>query len=57
VLVPNRDVRVLNMTIGEGMKFIISGGAVSPVWPPTEATVIPTVNTTTSSESEAKPTP
>ena len=34
VLIPTRDVREMKMTIGEGMKFIVSGGAVIPPWPP-----------------------
>ncbi len=33
ILVPSRDVHELQMSIGEGMKLIISGGAVVPTWP------------------------
>jgi len=38
VLLPRRAVTELRMSIGEGMKLIISGGAVVPPWPPAEAT-------------------
>jgi uncharacterized membrane protein len=31
------DIEELDMTIGEGMKFIISGGAVVPDWKNIEA--------------------
>lgn len=48
VLVPSRDVKELNMSIGEGMKFIVSGGAVVPVWPP-----IPLVDPATASSTVA----
>lgn len=34
ILVPQRDITVLEMSVGDAMKLIISGGAVSPVWPP-----------------------
>jgi uncharacterized membrane protein len=34
LMVPRDQVRFLDMTVGEGMKLIISGGAVAPVWPP-----------------------
>jgi len=33
ILVPKRDIVELEMTTGEGMKMIISGGAVVPQWP------------------------
>lgn len=33
LLVPTREVIELDMTVGEGMKMIISGGAVVPPWP------------------------
>lgn len=36
LLVPARDVVELEMTVGEGMKMIISGGAVVPSWPAIE---------------------
>ncbi len=32
VMIPPEDIQVLDMTVGEGMKFIISGGAVVPEW-------------------------
>ncbi|HEY0968574.1 MAG TPA: DUF502 domain-containing protein [Opitutaceae bacterium] len=34
VLFPKRDIVELDMTVGDGMKMIISGGAVTPPWPP-----------------------
>jgi uncharacterized membrane protein len=33
LLLPRQDVTELEMTVGEGMKMIISGGAVVPPWP------------------------
>ena len=30
VLVPTRDLRVLNMTVEEGIKLVVSGGIVGP---------------------------
>ncbi len=33
VLVPQQEVTELDMTVGDGMKMIISGGAVLPPWP------------------------
>jgi uncharacterized membrane protein len=41
VLLPKSDITELDMTVGEGMKMVISGGAVIPPWPPT-----PTPSTT-----------
>lgn len=38
VMVPRRDIRELQMTVGEGMKLIISGGTVAPPWPPRPTT-------------------
>ncbi|MEM9159525.1 MAG: DUF502 domain-containing protein [Verrucomicrobiota bacterium] len=38
VMFPRKDVTFLDMTVGEGMKLIISGGAVVPDWIPAEAT-------------------
>ena len=35
VMLPEDEVRELDMSVGEGMKFIISGGAVVPNWKPT----------------------
>lgn len=34
VMVPRSDLVVLEMSVGEAMKMIISGGAVVPPWPP-----------------------
>lgn len=33
LMVPREEVKFLDMSVGEGMKLIISGGAVAPVWP------------------------
>jgi uncharacterized membrane protein len=33
VLVPQKEIVELEMTVGEGMKMVISGGAVAPPWP------------------------
>jgi uncharacterized membrane protein len=61
VMLPRRDIIELEMSIGDGMKLIISGGAVTPPWPmvgpvpvhqpsaatPTPAvTAVPTTETT-----------
>jgi uncharacterized membrane protein len=35
--VPRSDVIELEMAVGDGMKMIISGGAVVPPWPAQEA--------------------
>jgi uncharacterized membrane protein len=37
LMVPRRDAVELDMTVGDGMKMIISGGAVVPPWPTTDA--------------------
>jgi uncharacterized membrane protein len=39
LLLPKKDVIELEMSVGEGMKMLISGGAVMPLWPahPTHA--------------------
>ena len=34
---PKADIVELDMAVGEGMKMIISGGAVVPPWPSVEA--------------------
>jgi uncharacterized membrane protein len=34
LMLPRRDAIELDMTVGDGMKMIISGGAVVPPWPP-----------------------
>jgi uncharacterized membrane protein len=41
LLVPRSDVVELEMSVGEGMKMIISGGAVIPPWPATKPPVLP----------------
>ncbi len=37
LMVPRDDLIEMDMTIGEGMKLIVSGGAVTPPWPPAAA--------------------
>jgi uncharacterized membrane protein len=37
ILVPRSDIIELELTTGEGMKMIISGGAVVPPWPPSSS--------------------
>ena len=39
IMAPADKVRELDMSVGDGMKMIISGGAVIPPWPVTSATV------------------
>jgi uncharacterized membrane protein len=39
LLVPRHEVVELEMSVGDGMKMIISGGAVVPPWPPTPKAV------------------
>lgn len=34
VMLPRQDITELEMSVGDGMKMIISGGAVVPPWPP-----------------------
>lgn len=34
VMIPEQDIQILDMTVGQGMKLIISGGAVAPPYPP-----------------------
>lgn len=36
VMIPQKDIQLLDMTVGQGMKVIISGGAVVPTYPPTD---------------------
>lgn len=38
VFVPSRDIVVMDMSVGEGMKLIISGGGVIPPWPSANGT-------------------
>jgi uncharacterized membrane protein len=35
LLVPKNEIVELDMSVGDGMKLVISGGAVVPPWPPT----------------------
>jgi uncharacterized membrane protein len=35
-MIPRADVIELDMAVGDGMKMIISGGAVTPQWPAPE---------------------
>lgn len=39
LMVPRHEVIELEMSVGDGMKMIISGGAVVPPWPPTQKPV------------------
>ncbi len=41
LFLPESDIVELEMSVGEGMKMIISGGAVVPPWPPPEARSAP----------------
>lgn len=34
VMIPEEDIQILDMTVGQGMKLIVSGGAVAPPFPP-----------------------
>jgi uncharacterized membrane protein len=38
LMLPRRDAIELDMSVGDGMKMIISGGAVVPPWPPVDGT-------------------
>jgi uncharacterized membrane protein len=40
VMLPEREIIPLDMSVGEAMKMIISGGAVVPPWPPVPAPVV-----------------
>lgn len=44
LLLPRTEIVELDMTVGEGMKMIISGGAVVPPWPMGKAAVLPKVS-------------
>lgn len=47
IMIPRENVRTLDMTVAEGMKLIVSGGAVVPKWPAngeTPAEVVVTSN-------------
>lgn len=39
VMLPKSEIVELDMSVGDGMKFVISGGAVVPPWPPESAPV------------------
>jgi uncharacterized membrane protein len=39
IMVPKSEIVELDMSVGDGMKFVISGGAVVPPWPPDRAPV------------------
>ncbi len=38
ILMPRDEITILDMSVGDGMKMIISGGAVIPPWPPLPGT-------------------
>lgn len=38
VFVPSREIVMMDMSVGEGMKLIISGGGIIPPWPPLNGT-------------------
>lgn len=40
VVLPKNDIVELEMSVGDGMKMIISGGAVIPPWPAVKATTV-----------------
>ena len=42
MLIPSREVVELDMSVGDGMKMVISGGAVVPPWP--TAPAVPSIN-------------
>lgn len=51
VMLPKSDIKILEMTVGEGMKLIISGGAVAPTWSTkTEETPLETIQAPTESK-------
>jgi uncharacterized membrane protein len=54
IMVPRRDVIEMDMSIADGMKLIISGGAVMPVWP---APVVATADLPSPAPGEATPQP
>lgn len=39
LLIPKDEIIELDMNVGDGMKLVISGGAVIPPWPPTKTTL------------------
>ncbi len=44
IMLPKRDIIELDMTVGEAMKLIISGGTVVPPWPAPKAPDLPPAN-------------
>jgi len=42
VMFPRQDIRELTMSVGDGMKMIVSGGAVVPPWPEASPTEVRT---------------
>jgi uncharacterized membrane protein len=36
IMIPRHEITELEMSVGDGMKMIISGGAVVPAWPPVQ---------------------
>lgn len=40
VMLPKNDIIELDMSVGDGMKMVISGGAVVPPWPPDGKTAV-----------------
>jgi uncharacterized membrane protein len=41
LLIPKDEIIELEMNVGDGMKLVISGGAVVPPWPTTKSTALP----------------
>jgi len=52
VMLPKTKIVELDMYVGDGMKFVISGGAVVPPWSPDGKTVVTIQNPALQSESE-----
>lgn len=52
VMVPEEDVIFLDMTVEQGLKYIISGGVVTPQWPP----VVPSPDATKETDHDPKTT-
>lgn len=57
IMVPREEVVELDMTVGEGMKVIISGGGVVPPWPRSVAGSVPGVIADDAPEPEQAQTP
>ena len=56
VMLPKRDIVELEMSVGDGMKMIISGGSVVPPWPPETPTPdSPAADTTGGNRVESSP--